>query len=174
MKKILTGVSQTQPWISSNPEKKSFRTAAIIINKEEEETKYLLATNKNIENIATFINTTLSEDRTTIHTREDKESLLRERIQQRVEISNLVLVGSLQTEIHRNFRKPIPEWQNEDAIYQAWSILIFETKEIWHETDSRIPKRYTAKELSEILKTDGSNGSSYLIREAYQQEHLLK
>jgi hypothetical protein len=135
----------------------------------------LLAMNKQIENMSAFINTTLSDTRDQEQSSDIIETLLRTKITERTGITTLTNKWSVQTEIHRKFRKPTSQWwHNEDAIYAPWSIMVFETQEQWTETKNYKLQRYTAQELSEVLKTDGSNGSSYLIREAYQKEHLVK
>jgi hypothetical protein len=50
--------------------------------------------------------------------------------------------------------------------------MIFETSELWSEQidSGHTPIWMTADQLSPTLKSDGSNGSSYLIRDAYQKK----
>jgi hypothetical protein len=93
MTQTLTGISQTQPRLDDGSDPKvSLRAAAIVIRKNAGQIYYLLATNTAVPDMTAFINTTLSDTRDVEINLEQIEQRLREKIQERAEITDLTKI----------------------------------------------------------------------------------
>lgn len=167
MQNIYTWISHIQAPIASLPTKHTLRLWVIVLYKEQ----FLMLRNTTVgyNNITSFPNTTLSENKDEMMTEQSLTERAKELIITRTWYIDMEYRSVLPTTISRTFHKPDKNY-NEKWIYKR-TILIFDLlslNNIWTDSSQvHSSERYSHEELSTILRHDGTKGSSALMYQAY-------
>lgn len=157
---ILSGESQTQPWVEGKEVKVTQRIAAIV---KFDESKFLMLKNldPSIDMLA-FPNWNLKG------LENSSETVLRLLVK-RTGFYDVKEIRRIDGQISWKFRKPLPDAKNEDASYMD-SLYVIElgslAQEITEDTSHEVVW-VDADNIDDMLQKNGANGSSYLLRRLY-------
>lgn len=138
--------------------------------------KFLLELNTTAgyNNIISFLNTTLSRNNEEVFAEGELQSRALELIYKRTGYKNLHYLKTLHGSIERSFHKFDKDY-NEIGLYED-TILVFELlsedKDIIDPEINREIIWVNEEELTDLLHSDGQNGSSHLIKSLYDSQNL--